>query len=138
MPFLIILGAGSGSESDKSDDSDPEPEATAFAKSMGLIDAAAGTSSRPPPMPSAASSLLSGRELVSNFIHDLNIGAVPSPPVLGRFFCPQVLLPFFEDLKTLETLHVMKPPKCLPGFKAPVFCLAVLLPFLGDKVEKNQ
>ena len=78
MPFLIILGAGSGSESDKSDESDPEPEATAFAKSMGLIDAAAGTSSRPPPMPSATSSLLSGRELVRNFIHDLKIMSTTS------------------------------------------------------------
>jgi len=61
-----IPGAGSGSDSDKSDESDPEPEATAFAKSMGLIDAAAGTSSRLPPMPSAtSSSTLSGRDHLS-------------------------------------------------------------------------
>ena len=78
MSYVIILGAGSGSESDKSDESDPEPEATAFAKSMGLIDAAAGTSSRLPPMPSATSSILSGRELVRNFIHDLNIMSTPT------------------------------------------------------------
>ena len=64
--FNPFLGAGSGSDSDKSDESDPEPEATAFAKSMGLIDAAAGTSARPPPMPAAtSSSTFSGRDLVS-------------------------------------------------------------------------
>ena len=68
----------------------------------------------------------------------LHIGAVSSPPVLGRFFRPQVLLPFFEDLKTSETHHVMKPPKSVPGFRLRFFCPAVLLPFLGDKVEKNQ
>ena len=53
--------------------------------------------------------------------HVRHSGAVSSPLVLGRFFCPQVLLPFFEDLKTSKTLHVMKPPKSVPGFKAPVF-----------------
>lgn len=70
-PTSYYSGAGSGSDSDKSDESDPEPEATAFAKSMGLIDAAAGTSSRLPPMPSAtSSSTLSGRDhLVRNIIH---------------------------------------------------------------------
>ena len=68
---INLLGAGSGSDSDKSDESDPEPEATAFAKSMGLIDAAAGTSSRLPPLPSAtSSSTLSGRDLVRCAIID--------------------------------------------------------------------
>ena len=61
------------------------------------------------------------RLLTEHQMSPIENGAVSSPLVFGEFFGPRVLLPFLGDLKTSETLHVMKPQKSVPGFFALVF-----------------